>query len=203
MSRTKWLVAILSLAVAGLLLLLPRGGTPTGPSEIIATSITLHGYSTSGTSEWEIQATEGSIADEEGTLRNVAIRFFAEDGSQLSVAGAELLRTRGESLMPGAVRIEQEDGFLLETSDLAWSEAEDVLHAGPVAFEQRDIRLEAQSFAYDLSTQAARFDGSVVASFDVGALEAETAQWTEEGLSASGGVALHVDLATWEALDGS
>ena len=203
MSRTKWLVAILSLVAAGLLLLLPRGGAPTGTSEIIAKSITLHGYSASGASEWEIHATEGSIADEEGTLRDVAIRFFDEDGSQLSVAGAELLRTRGESLMPGAVRIEQEDGFLLETSDLVWSEAENALHAGPATFEQLDIRLEAQRFAYDLSSQAARFDGSVVAVFDAGSLEAETAQWDEKGLSASGNVALHVDLATWEASDGS
>lgn len=203
MSRTKWLVAFLSLAAAGLLLLLPRGGAPPNATEIIAQSITLHGYSPSGESQWEIHAAEGSIADEEGTLRDVAIRFFGDDDSPLAVTGSELVRTREESLMRGTVRIEQEGGLVLETSDLVWNESENVLHAGPARLEDGDIRLAAERFSYDLSTRVARFEGGVTASFDAGSLAAELAEWDKDGLAVSGNAILHVDLTAWEASDGS
>lgn len=203
MSRTKWLVVCLSLAAAGLLLLLPRGGAPSSTTEIVAQSITLHGYSPSGEPQWEIHAAEGSIADEEGTLRDVAIRFFDKDDSPLAVTGSELVRTREESLMRGAVRIEQEGGLVLQTSDLVWNESASGLQAGPTRLEDGDIRLVAERFSYDLSTRTARFEGGVTASVDAGSLAAEAAKWDKDGLEVSGDVTLHIDLAALEASDGS
>lgn len=202
MSRTKWLVAILSLVTAGVLLLLPRGGAPPSTTEILARSITLHGYSASGESQWEIHAAEGTLANEEGTLRDVAIRFYG-DGEPLTVTGTELIRTREESLMRGAVQIAREGGLLLETSDLMWNEAAGELNAGPARLEDGDISLSAERFSYDLSARAARFGGGVTASFDAGTLTAEDAEWNDDGLAASGDVTLHVDLAALEAADGS
>jgi len=185
------------------LLLLPRGGAPPSTTEIIAESITLHGYSASGESQWEIRAAEGSLANEEGTLRDVAIRFFDDNDSPLTVSGAELVRTREESLMHGVVRIEQENGLLLETSDLVWSESENALRAGPARLEDDDFQLAAEGFAYDLSAREARFQGGVAASLDAGTLSAQTAQWDEDGLRLSGDVILRIDLAALEAPDGS
>jgi hypothetical protein len=203
MSRTKWIVALLSFVAAALLLLLPRGGTPPGSPEIIARSITLHGYSENGDPQWEIHAAEGAIADEEGTLRNVVLRFVDEGSEPLAVTGAELARTKEESLMPGAVRIEREGDFVLDTSDLVWNEGENVLRAGPARLERDDVQLSAQRFAYDLDAHRARFEGGVDVSFDAGSLEADSAALDDEGLRVSGNVILHVDLGALEAVDGS
>jgi len=203
MSRTKWLLAILSLIVAAILLLLPRGDAPPATSEIVAQSIALHGYSPSGEIEWEIRATAGALEDEEGRLRDAEIRFFDEDGIPLSIKGAKLLRTREESLMNGPISIEQENGFVLETVDLLWSESLETLRAGAVRLYDEGVQLEAEAFSYDLSSHAAEFEGPLVATFEGGELEAMMGNWDKEGLTFSGDVALHVDLSSWEALDGS
>ena len=203
MSRTKWLLAILSLIVAGVLLLLPPGDAPPATSEIVAESIALHGYSPSGSIEWEIRAIAGALEDEKGRLRNAEIRFFDEEGIPLSITGEELLRTREESLMSGPVRIEQENGFVLETVDLLWSESLETLRAGAVRLNDDGVQLEAEAFSYDLSSHAAKFEGSLVATFEGGMLEAAMGSWDKDGFTFSGVVALHVDLSRWEALDGS
>jgi hypothetical protein len=171
MSRAKILLALFFLGIVVVLIFLPRGGNPVN-DVTIARSITLYGYADDGAPLWEIHARDGRIDGPGQILSGVAIDFYGEDLSTLSIHGDRLERTGAVSRLSGNVRIERTDDLLLEAEALTWDEAEERLESGPIDLSSADLHVSALGFGYDLETETASFTGGVEAS---ASLEAE---WT-------------------------
>jgi hypothetical protein len=171
MSRAKRLFAIFLLAIAVVLIFLPRGRNPVDDATI-AQSITLYGYADDGALLWEIHARDGRIDGSGQTLSGVAIDFYGQDLSTLSIDGDRLERTEAVSRLSGNVHIQRTDDLLLEAEALTWDEAEERLESGPIELSTADLHVSAMGFGYDLETETASLTGGVEAS---ASLEAE---WT-------------------------
>jgi lipopolysaccharide export system protein LptA len=171
MSRATSLLALLFLGIVVVLVFLPRERHPVDDATI-ARSITLYGYAEDGSPLWEIRARDGRIDGSDQTLSGVAIDFYGEDLSTLSIRGDRLKRTESVSRLSGNVRIERTDDLLLEAEALTWDEAAERLESGPIDLSTADLHVSAAGFGYDLETETASFTGGVEA---VASLEAE---WT-------------------------
>ena len=230
MSRARSLVALLLVAAAVALVLLPRGRRPEGDATT-ASSIALYGYDDSGNPLWEIRARDGRIEESVQTLNGVTIGFHSKGGSAMSVRGDRLERSDGVSRLSGNVRIDRDD-LRMEVEMLMWDEAAEHLESGPIALETEDVRVSAAGFGYDLETETASFTGGVEASVGTdpgwtiqsdraeeregvvvfrdgvtadsenGRLSAESVRVDEDGMRAAGDVVALIDLrATGEPND--
>ena len=180
-----------------MLVFLPRGRDPADDATI-AKSIMLYGYADDGAPLWQIRAQDGRIDGSAQTLNGVAIDFYGEDLSTLSIRGDRLERTEAVSRLSGNVRIERTDGLLLEAEALAWNEADEHLESGLINLSAEDLRVSAAGFEYDLETETASFTGGVEA---FASLETE---WTIRADRAEerDGVVVFRDGVTAESEDG-
>ena len=197
MSRTTGLLALLFLGIVAVLVFLPRGRHPTDDATV-ARSITLYGYDDSGAPLWEIRAQDGRIDRSDQTFSGVAIDFYGEDLSALSIHADRLERSEAVSTLSGNVRIERTDDLLLETEALSWNEAGEYLESGPVDLSAEDLHVSAAGFGFDLETETASFTG------DVEALVSLEAEWTIRAARAEerDGVVVFREDVTAESEDG-
>jgi hypothetical protein len=171
MSRATGFFVLLLVGIAVVLALLPRERRH-AESATIAQSVRLYGYNNDGTSQWEIRADDGRIDEAEQTLSGIAVTFYAEDGSTLSVRANRLERTNAVSRLTGNVRIERPDDLLLQVDLLTWDEAANRLESGPIDLSTEELSLSAAQFEYDLDSESASFSG------DVEALATLETEWT-------------------------
>ncbi len=165
MPRAKSLLALLVVAIALVLVFLPRGGD-TDDDATTAKTITLYGYS-DGTLLWEIRAAGGRVNGDDQTLSDVAIDFHGSDAATLRIRGDRLDRTEGTARLSGNLRIERTDDLLLETEAVTWIEADERLEAGPIALTTETLDVSAAGFEYDLASETATFTGGVEAIADL------------------------------------
>ena len=148
-------------------------------------------------------AQTGEVTDDEGELRDVEVRFVSSDDTALTAIANTLVRGDDESTLSGGVRVERDDGLTLTTDRLTWDEREGRLHAGAVELTVDGTAWEGNQFEYDLGSDRALIFGGLEGVFPEGTLSADRAEVGEDGLTASGGVTLRLDLAAEEDVDGS
>ena len=165
--------------------------------------MTLRTYSESGDLSWQVDAREGEAAGDEGELRDVEVQFVTSDETALRATAATLVRGERESALSGDVRVERDDGLILTTDRLTWNEEEELLHAGAVELAVDGTTWRGSQFEYDLHNDRALISGGLEGAFPEGELLADRAEIDEDGLTASGGVTLRLDLAAEEDVDGS
>lgn len=224
MSRAKRIIPVVLGAALLALAFLPRKPL-VSEDPFAASGVVLRAYTGAGDLSWEVRAKSGEVVDEEGTLRDVIVRFLSEDNVDMTAIAERFVQGEAESTLSGGVRIERDDGLRLETEEMSWNERKELLEAGPVELEVRDLLISGDSFEYDLPGERAtilgairvvdssgderyscerieadddsvRLSGSVAAEFPDGSLEADNATIDESGLTAAGNVSLRLDLAT-------
>jgi len=190
MSRAGILFFLLLVAGFAALILIPRrAGIPDVP--FTAAGVTLHTYTESGDLSWEVYAIEGEVAEDQGELRQVEVRFVHANASSLTATADTLVRGDVESVLSGDVRVEREDGLSLATESLTWNERQETLESGAIEVSVRDATVVGQAFEYDLQADRARIYGGVSASIEEESLEvlAESAEDVDgETLRLTGGV---------------
>ena len=195
------LVVLLAAAFTALLVVPHRSSTPDVP--FTASGVTLHTYGESGELTWEVIAQTGEVTDDEGELRDVEVRFVSSDDTALTAIADTLVRGDEESALSGGVRVERSDGLILTTDRLTWDEREERLRAGAVELTVDGTAWKGSQFEYDLGNDRALIFGGLEGAFPEGMLSADRAEVGEDGLTASGGVTLRLDLAAEEEVDGS
>jgi len=151
MSTARGLLAVLLLVVIGgatALLLSSSSREEASPAPTVARAVTLRGYDAGGTLAWVVQAEEGAIESETGTLSHVEIAFYKAGEERLRAQGATLTYTGNESVLKGGVDIVRADGYRLSSEELAFAEKTGELTAGRVEIRAEGVTVEAQGLRY-------------------------------------------------------
>ena len=165
MSKAKAILLLLAFVlVAGGAILLVM----TSPRELISSPKTqarrvgLRGYDEEGALVWSLEALEGEMKDDTGTLNDVEV-LFSEGGSERLRATADTLTFAGkEATLSGRVAVHHDD-YRLQTETLDWLESERVLTAGATTIFFEQATLEAGAFQYDMEQERAILEEGVVA----------------------------------------
>lgn len=165
MSTAKKLLPVL--VVGGLIAwLLVTNEPPRTSAPFEAEGLTLHAYSPTSESAWEIRAHGGAVDGDESTLSDVEIDFFNAEAGQLTARAGHLVRTEGAATLSQGVIVERADGLRLATEAMSWNERAETLETGPIELRIGDVEATAPHFTYDLATERAQLDGGIQVHLD-------------------------------------
>lgn len=193
MSKAKVFLALgLLLIAGGAIFLLRPPSREEGPySSTQAQGVSLRGYNEEGALVWSVQAREGEMKEDVGSLSEVKVVFYTAEKEHLQVR-ADILTFKGkEATLSGEVEAVRHDGYRMRTETLTWIESAEELSAGWVTVSSKAVTVEAQGFRYELKSDRSFLQGGVTATLDRRPVLRVTGERGEEEagrLSLAGGV---------------
>lgn len=168
MSKTKIFLTIgLLLIGAGIILLFlssSRQEDPSPPTQ--AQGVSLYGYDEEGALSWGIEAREGKMKDDKGSLFEVEVIFYTDGKERLQARADTLTFEKREVTLSGNVEVIRHDGYHLQTEAITWVEAVGELTATRVRITSTAASLEAGQFRYDLKSEHSFLEEGVTATLD-------------------------------------
>ena len=167
MSKAKIFLFFAFLLITGLAILLvvisPRERISSRKTQ--AEKVSLNGYDERGDLIWSLEALEGEMKDETGTLTLVKVLFYEQGTTRLQATADTLTFAGNEATLDSEVEISSDD-YRLHTERLTWFESKRMLTAGDVTIFFEKGKLKADAFQYNLNNEQAILEGKIIATFN-------------------------------------
>lgn len=168
MSKAKVFLTISLLLIgAGIILLFltsSRQEEPSPPTQ--AQGVNLSGYDEEGALSWLIEAREGKMKDDKGSLSEVEVIFYTDGKEQLQARADTLTFEGSEVTLRGKVEAIRHDGYHFQTEAITWVEEGGELTATRVRITSTAASLEAGRFRYVLKSEHSFLEEGITATLD-------------------------------------
>jgi len=168
MSKTKiFLIIGLLLIGTGVILLFLSSSQQEEPSPPTqAQGVNLYGYDEEGVLSWLIEAQEGKMKDDKGSLSEVEVIFYTDEKERLQARADTLTFEGSEVTLSGNVGGIRHDGYHFQTEAITWVKEVGELTATRVRITSTKASLEARRFRYVLKSEHSFLEEGVTVKLD-------------------------------------